>query len=163
MHTVYSPGICSCGMCCLCCFVLLLIVVLKGMLVCIRYQLGALSHKMAQFQKLATCHECVIHLCINSQSASMDRPSQALLQQWLLRQDSLKASKGGKQSNGEVAKVWLELKSHALQNLFAWQDAIVMQDMLPSAADIRSACKVRYCATECMAHRPAQTLVLGPI
>lgn len=47
-----------------------------------------------------------------------------------------------------MAKVWLDLKSHALQDLVAWQDAVIQQDMLPSAADIRGACKVRHLQSE---------------
>ena len=90
----------------------------------------------------------------------MGRPSQVLLQQWLLRQDSSKASRGGKESNGEVAKVWPGLKSHALQNLVAWQDAVVMQDVLPSAADIRNACKVGHCDAECMIPRLVSGILL---
>lgn len=90
------------------------------------------------------CIEHVIYLCINTQSASIGLSSRALLQQWLVRQDSSKASKGGKQNHGEAAKVWLELKSCAVQDLVAWQGAVITQDMLPSAADIRSACKVGH-------------------
>lgn len=84
-----------------------------------------------------------------------------MLQQWLQRQDSLKATKRGKQSSGEVAKVWLQLKSRALQELVAWQDAVVTQDMLPSAADMRSACKVGHCDAERMVYNQAHTLGLG--
>ena len=62
------------------------------------------------------------------------------LQQWLLRQG--KASKEGKQNKGEVAKVWLELKSSALQDLLVWQDTVILQDMLSSAAERRSILKV---------------------
>ena len=62
------------------------------------------------------------------------------LQQWLLRQG--KASKAGKHNKGEVGKVWLELKSCALQDLLIWQDAIISQDMLSSAAERRNISKV---------------------
>lgn len=105
---------------------------------------------------VTACIEHVIYLCINTQSASIGLPSHALLQQWLVRQDSSKASKGAKQNHGEAAKVWLELKSSAVQDLVAWQDAVIAQDVLPSAADIRSACKVGHCHcdAECMTANP---------
>ena len=130
------------------------------MLVCIRYQPGALSHSSPHCKIFTTCSDHVICFCINTQSASMGRPNQALLQQWLVRQDSLKASKGGKGSSGEVAKVWPRLKSRALQNLVAWQDAVVTQDVLPSAADMRSACKVGHCDAERVVSRLASHILL---
>lgn len=62
------------------------------------------------------------------------------MQQWLSGPD--KAPAAVKQAKAEVAKLWLEVKATVVQTLFACQDAVV-HGWLPSAADRRSACKVR--------------------
>ena len=62
-----------------------------------------------------------------------------LLQRWLLQ--SGKAAAAAKQAKADAAKLWLEIKASALQDLLAWQDAVA-QGFLSSAADERSACKV---------------------
>ncbi len=68
-----------------------------------------------------------------------------VLQQWLSSPEKDTAAK--KKVKGDVAQHWLEVKASALQDLLAYQAAVI-GGCLSSAADRRNAGKVRCICTQ---------------